>query len=148
MREHKFRAWDKVKEKWIYFTFADIYGYEAEVCGVVLPDGYTMLNQNSGYQIRGLNTELEIYEYTGLKDSEEQEIYEGDIVVYTLNNGWGKWRRAKVAWNGPSASFVVETLLFSHGNTHLDEVEIKGIIGNIYESPELLNDTRCIHKPD
>jgi hypothetical protein len=51
------------------FTFDDLYGYEGEVCGVLLKpiensglseNGCWEINYNSGYGFNGINTDIEI----------------------------------------------------------------------------------------
>ena len=49
----------------IQFTLEDIYGYEGEVCGIVISGerplgGHLMLSYNSGYGMRGMNPDIEI----------------------------------------------------------------------------------------
>ena len=79
--------------------------------------------------------EIELMQSTGLKDKNNQEIFEGDIVDY-------KGREAVVKWHGSYASFIYrfvdglqervsewEPLFLAY--YHFE------IIGNIYENPEL-----------
>lgn len=66
-------------------------------------------------------------QYTGLKDKNEVEIYEGDII---------QW------WNKVSKPRVVEST-DGGWNPFIDDCQTDGawhyeIIGNIYENPELL----------
>ena len=64
MREIKFRAWDKIINEWVYFTLE-------ELCNEV-GDFSIMKNW---------------CQYTGLKDNNGKEIFEGDIVVEEFWNG-------------------------------------------------------------
>ncbi len=116
MREIKFRVW-------------------AHASGVMFyPDaeeGWTM----SGGRLRELpNTTL--MQYTGLKDKNGKEIYEGDIV---LLNRQGKKTPTLVLFNGG---------MFHAGYHYGSSTTLKRkalqsslveIIGNIHENPELLN---------
>jgi uncharacterized phage protein (TIGR01671 family) len=77
-----------------------------------------------------------VMQYTGLKDKNGKEIYEGDVDLSTDGNG-DKWRGI-VTWNTESADY--ELLNKTHGFQRAfgiigDEHEI---IGNIYENSELL----------
>jgi len=126
MREIKFRAWDK-KNKIMFNEIQNIY------------DGGDFFdNENNKLDIYGssLNSEsfgfnldnegIEIMQYTGLKDKNGKEIYEGDIVRYF--EGFIE----EVKWNNYLCGFT-PFVSYEDGL----EPEYLEVIGNIYE-PELL----------
>lgn len=84
-----------------------------------------------------LGDEVILMQSTGLKDKNGVEIFEGDIVLFTIEDGfdyvYGKPGRINLSlqWGaGVRAS--------SRGNYSLRECREVKIIGNIYENPELL----------
>jgi len=71
--------------------------------------------------------------YAGLKDKNETEIYEGDIIKSTLNEtkiGIMEFKKGRF-----QISFKNRSMLFCHENRKSLEV-----LGNIYENPELLEE--------
>ncbi len=131
MKEIKFRAWDKEKGKMFEPTFR-AYAGELEELHISL-DGRLGLRKFDGYHDQSMFPErFEVMQYTGLKDKNGVEIYEGDIV--------------RCFRDGPSevvfkkGCFGLETYT-SIGNYYYTFDEVYGyceIIGNIYENPELL----------
>ncbi|KKM03811.1 hypothetical protein LCGC14_1770700 [marine sediment metagenome] len=115
MRDLKFRAWEKTEGK----MFKPVYLLlsKANSPPVVFENGGTI--RNSG-KLHGYSVEL--MQYTGLKDKNSVEVYEGDIVTDGINP--------------PSAVTWDYTLL-----ARLTEIDIE-VIGNIYENRELLDDSK------
>ena len=119
MREIKFRAWDKTKN---------------EMFGVISLGKNEIVLSRDKQDIRwGSDDSLDDYEimqFTGLKDKNGKEIYEGDIVHYFF---MGKEWIEPILWqmiNSMENSFSGFRIHGCWANCE--------IIGTIYENPELL----------
>lgn len=112
----KFRAWDK--------------------------DEKEMRPKKGGFYLGSVNSELIsgddlIMQYTGLKDKNGKEIYEGDVIEHIQGIYDRTKIKEKVFWNDELAGFNP----FSDYDSDCDiyvEMETVEIIGNIHENPELL----------
>lgn len=123
-REIKFRAWNE-KLKCMSKVLELDFQHDAIRC---IP----------GHLPKNRLSDCVLMIYTGLKDNNGKEIYEGDIVKYNADyenpEDWGT-----VVWSeGGFASFALKmkkSSSFLLGKRFGSEYEI---IGNIYENPELL----------
>lgn len=108
MREIKFRAWDEINKRMIYGPTPDS---PSSSWILALPDEGVVKMQ-----------------YTGLKDNNGKEIYEGDILV------------GLIVWYAVSRSIsrVMEWDEDRDGWALLNPKYMWKIIGNIHENPELL----------
>ena len=126
MREIKFRAWHKEKK---------IMG---EVLGIdILHKEIFFSNEDVDCYEHTDFKDIELMEYTGLKDKNEKEIYEGDIVKLRANHGIGV-----VKYYDEWGAFIVEyikprPLAVLGMNYYKEDIEV---LGNIYKNPELLGE--------
>ncbi len=133
MREIKFRAWNRLNGKMyenvgyrngLIFIDYDYDEYDFECEGDIIINSNYILDEDI----------TEIMQYTGLKDKNGNEIYEGDIVEEL---------------NGERHPIVYEEYRFDVYGFYDTGYDIAGdgfsegsdkfkVIGNIYENPELL----------
>lgn len=137
---YKFRAWQKYHKKMVEVTSIS-FGNTGEINGVSTfvenqaPQRITYKEGLGGFFLtdeRGMV--LELMQYTGLKDKNGVEIFEGDIVILCWSDEVGESHWGKVIIKNPFEYTPEEARYFIYS----DEIEV---IGNIYENPELLEVT-------
>ena len=111
MREIKFRAWDD--GNMYYFAV---------------------------YWIDKYSEDTIIMQYTGLKDRSGKEIYEGDIVEIECECGHRDKMPVEWGYNGYRLK-QIWSHRFPSGELELQQLNRTEVIGNIYESPQLLEIT-------
>ena len=130
MKEIKFRAWDKVKKEMINELIC--FGKNADGTTWINHDN-SFNNEKNGYMWNSRN--LEIMQFTGIKDCEGKEIYEGDIVeCYDHPTGIDSCTAEVVFLHGMFKAKDMSFPLSDYGT-----VWIK-VLGNIYENPELIKE--------
>jgi hypothetical protein len=127
VREIKFRAWDTNDKTWATIDGRWDFRYNME-------DGYFFTvegPENESWTEAVTEGSLILQQYTGLKDKNGREIYEGDILAGIMLSG-------VVQWNNSLAKYTVQ--LSPEGWHDLSSLNyMKEVIGNIYDNPELLS---------
>ncbi len=126
MREIKFRAWEPLEG--VFYT--PIIGRDGRSWDCYRDDEAFPVNDP-------------IMQYTGLKDKNGVEIYEGDIIDYAYygrysieyNNTFAQFETACIEKSG--TEMFMYTNLFEGDSMHINAE----VIGNVYENPELLEKT-------
>ncbi|HZK00621.1 MAG TPA: YopX family protein [Tissierellaceae bacterium] len=137
MREIKFRAWDKVEKKMKLPTLLrlsrDLPYTDDNNNGKVF-----QMQCNGQENVEYFNGRIELMQYTGLKDKNGKEIYEGDTIAWYKEP---KRASAYIYWDDYLAMVLVKDL-GDYGEivAGMNEIEVDEVIviGNIYENPELL----------
>jgi len=155
MREIKFRAWDKYYKAMCEVDVwtikgAHLIGLPVEEKTELQSDQKTYVTIPAGQRFRK-HKQIILMQFTGLHDKNGKEIYEGDIVrnrqggVYKVissldipkNQNWPNYH----GWIMRSANFKGR----NYGVNELfdwSKPERVEVIGNIYENPELIGETK------
>jgi uncharacterized phage protein (TIGR01671 family) len=141
MRPIKFRAWDKkgkemipFDEPWLCQEYGSLAWRSSKYNGIgALPGSYAYLNDDFDEEEE---KPYELMQFTGLADKNGKEIYEGDVVEFTDQNG-------RVVNEVGYVDALGAYVLIDHKTNKADFIPTVGedaleVIGNIYENPELV----------
>lgn len=123
MREIKFRGFNRKNGVWLYGFYLQNRGAHF-VCPDEFADGKSWDDYEIDPETRG--------EYTGQKDKNGLEIYEGDVVATVMN---GCRYVQEVVWEDITNGFSFR----GHGcGPIFHKSSYMEVIGNIHDNPELL----------
>jgi uncharacterized phage protein (TIGR01671 family) len=152
MREIKFRAWNKDRREWVENTGNPyVFPFNGKVA-MTCAGSHTGHISDTDY-----SEYYELSQYTGLKDKNGKEIYEGDICKRKLDKE-NRFRHSEewadfwlIEWLDTTCGFTT-TYLGGLVDGRLNQIKLRQnsfsqrfnemdeVIGNIYENPELLNE--------
>lgn len=135
MRETKFRAWLKEDKKMVNVETMDFTDKSIQ---------YLKKSEiNNAYILRRESfDDVELMQYTGLKDKNGKEIYEGDIVLVESGGILTRYKTVVEFKEGALiASLISEENHFYIFNPGFDSNDFE-VIGNIYENKNLLEENK------
>ncbi len=122
MREIKFRVWDKKGGR--MYPVTALFSWKGDELNRI-----SLATERGETQDIPIGDRFVLMQYTGLKDKNGREIYEGDIVKDESDG-----MITVIKWNNECAGFV--NVLYVKDSKDIE------VIGNIYENPELLERRR------
>ena len=125
MREMKFRAWDKKNQKFIY-NVEKTYDYRCRGFGAD-EDSFQDILEDDNYVVQ---------QYTGLKDKNNEEIYEGDIIEYQNDITSKIVAKGIVVYDNNECLYAVNNAPLQHFvyGTEIGKMEVFiKVVGDIFE---------------
>lgn len=142
-REIKFRAYQKtpsLNHKPSLYEVIGLDFYEGDYGG-----GEVCLKNKKGEQWTEYIKDVVLEQYTGLKDKNGKEIYEGDIMRFDAIDYEIYWSSDFSGWHNRRTDKGERI----YGSNSFEEVTRFGsVIGNIHENTELLGGTNVTNKEE
>lgn len=148
MREIKFRGYDLYSESWVYGAYIkhidstpclftskeeEEKWYKEHTKHLIVFDGFSDWWMPRGIDVYTSIVPDSIGQSTGLFDVNKKEIFEGDIVKYTLYN---KSVLYEVKYNNSTLSWQLSNKLENENISFAFKLRFE-VIGNVYENPEI-----------
>ena len=133
MRELKFRIGCKLGNGFRYLDKDELFNLYR-----LNPYDGLIIAKNNGRNVVVPREAYVIEQYTGLKDKNGKEIYEGDIVL-DYYDGEDTFI---VEWDKDAASFILtdtDNIICVNLDDYFPDKELE-VIGNIHENPELMDE--------
>jgi uncharacterized phage protein (TIGR01671 family) len=143
MRDFQFKVWDNDSNRFLEIDYIN-FNRDGSIKELILIDGYDFDIGCVEYHSYTPN-DVEILQYSGIKDKNGKKIYEGDIIEKYISTDGLKPKKKKIKLK----------IYFEHGEFKAKRItkvpksykwynrgvfyDCK-IIGNIYENPELLKE--------
>lgn len=137
MRKIKFRAWDKGNEIYLY-NVQDAYD---TLSGFIKCDDGKNAEYDECYFGDFLNNKrYDVEQFTGLKDVNDKDIYEGDIIK--SNYKYAQPKISQIIMENGNSYIAGEDLATGNEMLVSDHVEEIEVVGNIHTNPELLEEPK------
>jgi uncharacterized phage protein (TIGR01671 family) len=141
MRKYKFKIWD-IERKRMYHLLEDGWSFGTCECD-------RAVSWEDVFAEKDIKDKLIPLQYTGLRDKNEKEIYEGDVVKvhpFSYENGFYSGKVGEIRYLYGAFGFYKEDrnekFIFNplHLEIEFDVIEHYEVIGNIFDNSELLKE--------